>query len=81
MSCFENGLSIDGNRDDLLLARVDSVSCQRGDLTTPQQLPSTLAYSIDPELFKRIEELAFQTYAPATAESRAGAGPGLTDND
>ncbi len=38
-------------------------------------------WPIDPELFKRIEELAFQTYAPATAESRAGPGPGLTDND
>jgi len=81
VSCFENGLSIDGDRDDLLLARVDSVSCQRDDLTEPRQLPSTLAYTIDNESFKRIDELALQTYAPATAASRAGAGPGLSDND
>jgi len=81
VSCFENGLSIEGNRDDLLLARVAGVSCQRDDLTEPRQLPSTLAYRIDSELFSRIDELALQTYAPATAESRAGAGAGLTDND
>lgn len=81
VSCFENGLSIEGNHDDLLLAEVDRVSCQRGDLDAPQQLPSTMAYGIDADLFKRIDQLAFQTYAPATAASRAGAGAGLTDND
>jgi len=81
VSCFENGLSIAGNRDDLLLARVDAVNCQRDDLTEPQQLPSTRAYPIDPELFRQIDQLAFQTYAPATEASRAGAGAGLTDND
>ena len=81
VSCFENGLSIDGNRDDLLLAQVDAVSCRQNDLSSPQQLPSTLAYAIDNDIFKCIGELAFQTYAPATEESRAGAGAGLIDND
>jgi len=81
VSCFENGLSIDGNRDDLQLARVDAVSCRLDDLDQPQLLPSTQAYPIDHEIFKRIDALAFETYAPATAESRAGAGAGLTDND
>ncbi len=81
VSCFENGLSIDGNRDDLLLAQVDAVSCRQNDLSSPQQLPSTLAYAIDSDIFKCIDELAFQTYLPATEESRAGAGAGLTDND
>lgn len=81
VSCFENGLSIDGRRDDLLLAEVDSVSCRLDDLETPQQLPSTCAYAIDSGAATCIDELAFQTYAPATAESRAGAGAGLTDND
>ena len=81
VSCFENGLSIEGNRDDLLRAQVDGVSCALDDLDQPQQLPSTFAYAIDPVLFKRIDALAFQTYAPATAASRAGAGAGLTDND
>jgi len=81
VSCFENGLSVEGNLDDLQLARVDEVTCALDDLNRPRQLPSTLAYNIDPEVFKRIDALAFKTYAPATAESRAGAGAGLTDND
>jgi len=29
----------------------------------------------------QLHAMAFKTYAPATAESRAGAGAGLTDND
>ncbi len=66
MSCFENGLSIEGNRDDLLLPEVDAVTCYHDDLSTPQQLPSTLAYVIDSKIFKRIDELAFQIYVPAT---------------
>jgi len=81
VSCFENGLSIEGNRDDLTLPVVDAVSCCRDDLETPQQMPSTLAYQIDSAVFKRIDELAFETFAPATEASRAGAGAGLTDND
>jgi hypothetical protein len=85
VSCFENGLSIEGNRDDLLLERVDSITCQQDGqkdaLSEPQQLPSSLSYSIDYDLFKAIDQLAFQTYAPATEASRAGAGAGLTDND
>ena len=81
VSCFENGLTIDGNADDLQLTRVDAVSCQLDDLPQPQQLPSTFAYDIDADVFKRIDQLAFETYAPATAASRAGAGAGLTDND
>ena len=81
ISCFENGLSIEGNHDDLMLARAESVTCQLGNLQQPQQLPSTMAYTIDEDIFKRIDQLAFQTYAPATDESRAGAGAGLTDND
>jgi len=85
VSCFENGLSIEGNRDDLLLQRVDSITCrqdcQQDELAEPQQLPSTLSYAIDYDLFKAIDQLAFQTYAPATDASRAGAGAGLTDND
>ena len=81
MSCFENGLSIDGSHDDLLLTRVDAVTCQQGNLSAPQCLPSTLAYTIERKIFKDIDEIAFKTYAPATEESRAGAGAGLTDND
>lgn len=81
VSCFENGLSIDGSHDDLLLTGVDAVSCQQENLSTPQRVPSTLAYTIDSEIFKVLTDLAFTTYVPATTESRAGAGAGLTDND
>ncbi len=81
VSCHEVGLTIAGNRDDLLRAEVDSVSCRQDDLSEPQQLPSTLAYEIDDATFARIDALAFETYAPATDESRAGAGAGLIDND
>jgi len=81
VSCFENGLSIEGNREDLLLARVDAVTCQQDNLDQAQQLPSTLSYAIAYDVFQAIDQLAFQTYAPATEASRAGAGAGLTDND
>ena len=81
MSCFGNGLSIAGDQDDLLLNRVDAVTCRQDSLSTPQRLPSTMAYTIDSKIVECINELAFKTYAPATAESRAGAGAGLTDND
>lgn len=81
LDCFGNGLSITGDRDSLLRAEVDEVCCCREENTSPQQLPSTGAYQIDQAVFKRIDALAFKTYVPATAESRAGAGAGLTDND
>jgi len=81
VNCYENGIRIEGNWDDLLLARANSASCRHSIDLIPQQLPSTLAYSIEPGIWNAIDELAFKTYAPATAESRAGAGAGLTDND
>lgn len=80
-SCYGNGIRIEGNRDDLWLDKVDAVSCQQTFGTLPEKMPSTLAYAIDSEVWRLVEELAFRTYAPATAQSRAGAGAGLTDND
>ncbi len=81
LDCFGNGLTIEGDRGSLLLAKVDRVSCCKSDATAPQQVASTKAYNIDEDVFKGIEALAFETYAPASEESRAGAGAGLTDND
>lgn len=81
VSCFENGISIDGDWNDLLLDKTDAVSCRQGEASTPDQLPSTMAYSIENDVWQQIDALAFKTYAPATEESRAGAGAGLTDND
>ena len=81
VSCYENGLSIEGNRDDLLISEVAAVNCRQDDGVSPQQLPSTQAYRIDMQSWQLIDQLAFKTYAPATEASRAGAGAGLTDND
>ncbi len=81
VSCYENGIRIEGSREDLLLASVDSARCVQSPDPTPQQLPSTMAYSVDSDIWKSIDALAFKTYAPATAESRSGAGADLTDND
>lgn len=81
VSCYENGIRIEGNREDLLLPVAESATCRQSSDDNPQQLPSTMAYSIDADIWIAIDALAFKTYAPATAESRAGAGAGLTDND
>ena len=81
IDCYGDGISIDGNRESLLLAEVDNVCCCREEPSKPRQLASTLAYEIDETVFKQIDALAFRTYVPASEESRAGAGAGLTDND
>ncbi|UCH39303.1 MAG: DUF3726 domain-containing protein [Gammaproteobacteria bacterium] len=81
VNCFANGLTIAGNNDSLLLPEAPNVCCCREELSEPEQLPATLAYEIDREIYDEIDRLAFQTYAPATEHSRAGAGAGLTDND
>jgi hypothetical protein len=81
VSCYEKGIRIEGDREDLLLPVAESATCRQSSDHKPQQLPSTMAYSIETDIWKAIDALAFKTYAPATAESRAGAGAGLTDND
>ena len=81
MDCYGDGISIDGNRENLLLPEVASVCCCHEEPSRPQQRASTLAYEIDEKIFRKIDELAFRTYVPASEESRAGAGAGLTDND
>jgi hypothetical protein len=81
ISCYENGIRIEGNSDDLSMTGSESVKCVQSGDTNPQSLPSTLACDIDSDAWAAIDRLAFKTYAPATEESRAGAGAGLTDND
>lgn len=81
VSCYRNGIRIQGDRHDLWRDTVDSLSCQREDDSEPQQLPSTRACIVAEETWQEITSLAYRTYAPATEESRAGAGAGLTDND
>ena len=81
MTCFSHGLSISGDRDSLQLVETPHVCCCQEDLTEPEQLASTRAYALDEKIFRQIDALAFQIYVPASEESRAGAGAGLTDND
>jgi len=81
LSCYGNGIRIEGDHNDLWLDEVEAVSCQQSFDTLPEQLPSTLAYEIDSDVWQLVDELAFLTYAPATEASRAGAGAGLSDND
>ena len=81
LSCFSHGISVSGDRDSLLLAEAPHVCCCQEDLSNPEQAASTASYSIDEAVFQQINALAFKTYVPASDESRAGAGAGLTDND
>ena len=81
VDCFGHGLKIAGPREKLLVAETAQVCCCQGDSAEAEIEASARAYEIDDEIFRRIDALAFRTYAPATEESRAGAGAGLTDND
>ncbi len=81
IDCFADGIGIEGARDRLLLPVVERVDCRQQESALPRRQPSTLAYTIDEAVFAQIDALAFETYAPASEESRAGAGAGLSDND
>ncbi len=81
INCYADGITLSGNREKLLTPEVSQVCCRREDLSGPEQHPSSQAYPIDEGVFREIDELAFQTYVPASDLSRAGAGAGLTDND
>lgn len=81
VSSFAFDIAIDGDADDIQCAQTDAVECFVETGVQPQRRASTLAYSIDDTIYKSIDALAFQTYVPASEESRAGAGAGLTDND
>ncbi len=81
VSCFANGIRVEGPLEQLIVEQTDSVHCFQDSLSEPQSLPSARAYPIDADHFQQIERLAIKTYAPATEASRAGAGAGLTDND
>jgi len=81
VDCFGHGLSISGSREDLLAAAADHVCCCQENGLQPQLQASTMAYEIDPQVFRQIDEMAFETYVPATDASRAGAGTGSTQTD
>ena len=81
VSSFAFDIALDGDTVAIQCAQTDAVQCFVDTGMQPQRKASTLAYSIDDGIYKQIDALAFQTYVPASEESRAGAGAGLTDND
>ena len=81
ITCFGHDLAITGDEASLLTNQTTAVDCRHDPNAVPERHASTLAYPIDDETFRQIDSLAFETYAPATEASRAGAGAGLTDND
>jgi hypothetical protein len=81
ITSFGHDLAISGDLAALLVEKIDAIECRHDPNAVPEQHASTLAYPIDEQIFERIDALAFETYAPATEASRAGAGAGLTDND
>ena len=81
VSSFAFDIALDGDSKAIQCEQTDAVECFVETGVQPQRKASTLAYSIDDDVFKRIDALAFTTYVPASEASRAGAGAGLTDND
>lgn len=77
-----DGLSFDGPRDELAAAVADSVSCAPAATAPATSSGSARRRSVDADAWRRLDEFAQRTFAPATEESRlAGAGAGLEDND
>ncbi len=81
VECMGHALRFDGPRLSLFAQAAPSVDCRHEADAKPGLVASSQAYGIDELVWKRIEALAAETYAPATDESRAGAGAGLVDND
>lgn len=81
ITCFGHDLAIAGDPTAMLAENTAAVECRHDPDAVPERHASTLAYPIDEEMYRRIDALAFETYVPASEQSRAGAGAGLTDND
>ncbi len=81
VECMGHALRFDGPRLSLFAQAATSVVCRHVADAKPGMLASTQAYVIERSVWRRIDALAAETYAPATEESRAGAGAGLIDND
>ena len=81
VECMGHALRFDGPRLSLFAQAATSVVCRHQPDAKPGMMASTQSYSIDQSAWRRIDALAAETYAPATEESRAGAGAGLVDND
>ena len=81
IECLAHALRFDGPRLSLFAQAAPTVICRHEPNAKPGLWASSQAYGIDGSVWQRIETLAAETYAPATDESRAGAGAGLIDHD
>ena len=81
VECMGHALRFDGPRLSLFAQAAPSVVCRHAPDAKPGLRATAQAYGIDQWQWRRIDALAAETYAPATDESRAGAGAGLIDND
>ncbi len=81
VECMGQALRFDGPRLSLFAQAAPSVVCQHQPDAKPGMQASTQSYVIEQSVWRKVEALAAETYAPATEESRAGAGAGLSDND
>ena len=80
-----DSLVIDGPDDDLIVDLTESVRFA-AERSTAQQAARTRHFEfgsrrVDPGPWQVLERLAYRTYAPATEQSRAGAGSSTTDQD
>ena len=81
VECTAWALGFEGRRLSMFAQAAPSVLCRHQPAAKPGLRASARSYGIDGAVWQRIEALAFETYAPATEASRAGAGAGLVDND
>ncbi len=81
IDCYRDGLNTSGNTEKLLVRQTDRVECYQVAGGEIQQYPSTRSYAIDSDSWSQVTSMAFETFAPVTGISRAGAGAGLLDND
>lgn len=76
------GLACDGPRDQLAVAVTDRVTCAPAATTSAASARRTQRRAVDAAAWRRLDDFAQRTFAPATEASRlAGAGAGLEDND
>ncbi len=81
LTVFGEAYAVEGNTVALNIQQTDALTCFHTPDTPPVHCASSRAYNIEQAVWQIIDESAQAIYAPATEESRAGAGAGLTDND
>ena len=79
--CHAEGITVSGGTEQLIPPHPVDLLCRCTAPSEPEVLPHCHASKIETSVWQQIDQIAALTYAPATEQSRAGAGAGLTDND